>query len=164
MLAHGLLSKTGSSQHPPPAALAPPCRWWTIAPIDLHVLRPLSIDIEQAPRRRRARSSPAALRARAGDQIFIFFGCVACSVPGCVGHAYVVRVLATHKQGGAVVQLHDDGSGFQDQQVFRVQDNEMLIALRGPRWTGDESDDDDEDSEEATDEDPSESDEDSDTD
>ena len=103
-------------------------------------------------------------RARAGDQIFIFFGCVACSVPGCVGHAYVVRVLATHKQGGAVVQLHDDGSGFQDQQVFRVQDNEMLIALRGPRWTGDESDDDDEDSEEATDEDPSESDEDSDTD
>ena len=51
------------------------------------------------------------------------------------GNAHVVRVLASHEQGGAVVELqiqnHED-------RVFRIRDDHVLAVVRASRWGDDD--------------------------
>jgi hypothetical protein len=72
---------------------------------------------------------------RTGDVAIVFYACVDCPDPNCFGNAHVVRVLASHEQGGAVVELqiqnHED-------RVFRIRDDHVLAVVRASRWGDDD--------------------------
>ena len=89
-----------------------PCRWWTIATIDLRVLRPLNIDTEQAPRHRRARSPRRPPSRRALLSLLLLLLRRPCSAPGRPRARGLRRRLPTRgTAGGAQTRAAGVGRG-----------------------------------------------------